>query len=172
MSFGQPLPLGIDSDDDLVVVSVHKNIQLEAVSQQFDAVSPDGIALTGASLLVHEPQAPRIPAPMQAYGGARFSAVGPPDTVAALEELLRRTVSVSIESLIPAVGGGDDDASSSIVFSMNADAPGLGRILKEMGLRDRISITRTAMMSGQGPAGQTLFDFYCSLDACLASSHS
>jgi len=164
--------LGIDSDDDIVVVSVQQNIQLDTISHQFDAVSPEGLLLRGGCLLVHEPQAPRIPAPMQAYGGARFSAAGTEDVLASLTEYLEKTGSdMEAATAIP-----ESDGLRELVFLLRKDAPGLGRILKAVGVRDRIGITRRAMLSGDGPAdsasGESLFDFYRNLDSCLASFQS
>jgi radical SAM superfamily enzyme YgiQ (UPF0313 family) len=167
MSFGQPLPLGIDSDDEIAVVAVQESIPIENVSRLFDAASPEGFALRGGCLLMHEPQSPRIPAPMQAYGGAQFVATGPGDAVAALEAHLERTDGVTVEFSVA-----DDGNVERIQFLLAEGAPGLGRILKVVAVRDRIVITRTAMRSVNGPAGESLFDFYRSLDSCLASFQS
>jgi radical SAM superfamily enzyme YgiQ (UPF0313 family) len=167
MSFGQPLPLGIDSDDDIVVVSVQQNIQLDTISHQFDAVSPEGLLLRGGCLLAHDPQAPRIPAPMQAYGGAQFSAAGPEDVLASLGEHL-----AGVGADIGAVAVPESGGPGQFVFSLRKDAPGLGRILKGVGDRDRIGFARIAMLSGDGASGESLFDFYRGLDSCLASFQS
>lgn len=148
MSFGQPLPSGVESEYDLVTVVLQKNIPLEMISERFPQVAPVGIGLNGLLFIHHENNSPRIPSPMQRYGGSVYRVRGGGGT----ERLLATSVSTDGISVDRA-----DDGVSFLRFS--SVAPGLGRLInRESG--EASQITRTLMWDVESE--QPLFDWYTS----------
>lgn len=146
MSFGQPLPLGVESDDELVVLSVQKSVHIETIYQAFDAETPSGFAIRELALLGHDPQAPRIPAPMQQFHSSMFRA-NPAD--AAAEARLRdalRDLGVSLDE--------------GLEFRLSHEHPGLGRIIKAADLRSTVRFLRLETCA---PEGVPLFQQYAAL---------
>lgn len=168
MSFGQPLPLGVESEDEIVVVAVQKNIQLETDYPHFSQVMPHGLEIISSVSVCHVPQTPRVPAPMQRYGGSIFRAemvVGSgerdwavPGTVNTAHHLAR---------IIEETNGATLERSSSdtLEFSLAPDAPGLGRIIKQHGLRGVVRFRRTRMLD---QTKGSLFTYYEGLTDAVA----
>ncbi len=165
MSFGQPLPLGVESDDEIVVVAVQKNIHCDTTSQKVSAVLPAGIEVYGAVTLRHVMQSPKIPAPMQRYGGSVFCARGMAETdesgagnsdVGRVADVVESTPGARVLDL----------SGTAVTFLLDAEAPGLGRIIKDNGLRGCVRFRRTQLL---GQDGESLFEYYASHDARIAS---
>ncbi len=163
MSFGQPLPLGCSSEDEIAIVNLQNSIHLETYCRNMNDIFPDGMEVIELILLHHEKGSQRIPAPMQRYGGSRYRLSwydGRPrdgddqDSVgSAVEEILEQ---YSIEVGRP-------------VF-LGVDAPGLGRIIKELPERGIVTAHREAMFAevpetdgGADKQGLRLFQFYKNL---------
>ncbi len=168
MSFGQPLPLGADSDDEIVVVSVQKPIHLDTTSLKRRAVEPEGIEIQDAVMLRHVMQSPKIPAPMQRYGGSIFIAHGMAAAqggaagghdVAGFTEVLASTPGARVID----VSGG------AVQFYLDAEAPGLGRIIKDNDLRGCLRFRRNRLL---GQDGESLFEYYSSHDSRIAPDGS
>ena len=164
MSFGQPLPLGVASDDEILVVAVQKNIQAENIWQGFSSAVPAGFSIRGIAVLVHEPQAPRIPAPMQVYGSSEFEARGASAQIDRLEAVLGgHGVPVRGVNEVP-----DEvqDRARIVRFDLPTEAPGLGRIVKEGDLRGAVTLRRCDMRTADG---MSVFAFFRGLPNCIAS---
>lgn len=64
----------IESEDEIMVVAVQNFIRLESASQLIPAVLPSGLEIVSSTSICHAPQTPKIPAPMQRYGGSTYVA--------------------------------------------------------------------------------------------------
>ncbi len=164
MSFGQPLPIGVASDDELVCVGVQKNVQLETFCHTASVLLPAGMNVLGVAMLHHEDQTPRIPAPMQRYEGSEFSiraadGYGEDGGAAIVERFIAGAVERGAE-ILPCA----DTVSRSLYLPHSA--PGLGRLFKEAEARGMVRARRTRMIDR---AGGDLFDFYASLENCVDS---
>ncbi|MCG8477825.1 MAG: TIGR03936 family radical SAM-associated protein [Spirochaetales bacterium] len=164
MSFGQPLPIGVASDDELVCVNVQKNIQIDTFCRDASELLPTGMKVLSAAILRHEDQTPRIPAPMQRYEGSEFD-------VCAVESRDADSGDAAVERFIAgAVERGAEMQSSPDPVTRSLylprSAPGLGRLFKEAGGRGVVCARRTRMVDH---GGGDLFDFYASLDNCVDS---
>ena len=160
MSFGQPLPLGVDSDDEIVVLAVQKNVQFDTFSQHALAVLPKGIEFCNAVTMCHVPQSPKIPAPMQRYGGSIYTAqeiAQEPGQAARGGDVARGHACVS-DVLRATPGARVIESSEGVVrFHLDSGAPGLGRIIKDNALRGRTRFRRTHLL---GQDGESLFGYY------------
>lgn len=167
MSFSQPLPLGVESDAELIIVNVQKSIQIENVYHNFLSVVPAGIGIVGAGLLYHEPGAPRIPTPMQAYGGSEY--VIRPITPG-WDETAREFAAAALTPHGIALDCGDRDARYAgdaeggrvtedqvARFVLTKDQPGLGRLLKNGNVRDVVRIRRTRQFVSES-IGESMMD--------------
>jgi radical SAM superfamily enzyme YgiQ (UPF0313 family) len=158
MSFGQPLPLGCSSNDEIIIVNVQNTIQLDTIYQQIGDVLPEGFSVKGMVLLHHEKGSPRIPSPMQKYAGSLYR-LNPVDghecTVETVEALSRYGITPGTPLVLPAT------------------APGLGRILKDIPEREALKPYRLAMYSSVPepalPEGESLFAFYSGLSNVVDS---
>ena len=160
MSFGQPLPLGVASNDELLVVKVQKSIRIDNVSQRFNDLSPDGLVFCGACVLRHMAREPRIPAPMQRFGASQFEAVGPVEEIGKLElELNRLGAQILVHSAA-------HEGRRSLEFQLSSELPGLGRIVKGLDMRGELDIRRLAMLDRDGGP---LFEYFRSHVACIAA---
>ncbi len=144
MSFGQPLPLGVESRYEIVSVAVQNTIQLDNIFQAFQTSAPNGIRLTGAALLHHENNSPKIPAPMTQYGGSRYEVAH--DVIGTFRNVAGPGIRI-IE--------GPDQSS---IVEISAEAPGLGRLLGERRRTTVSKITRIGMWNKED-AGD-LFEWY------------
>lgn len=147
MNFGQPLPLSVDSKYEIMTVYLQNSIQLEGISDRFINAAPHGIELRGLQILHHENNSPKIPAPMQRYGGSRYllNRIGSAGFLMRCEE----TAGVTILD-----GNGKDE---TVNVELTRAAPGLGRLLdREAG--DASGIMRTVMWDGE--TGIPLFEWY------------
>ncbi|MFO8044006.1 MAG: TIGR03936 family radical SAM-associated protein [Alkalispirochaeta sp.] len=161
MSFGQPLPLGVESDDEIVVVSVQKSVHLETDYPHFTQVVPCGLEIISSVSVCHVPQTPRVPAPMQRYGGSVFRA----EVVVGRSERDLPGAGVAVGSadrlaaIIEQTSGATLERSSgeALEFSLAPDAPGLGRIIKEHGLRGAVRFRRIRMLD---QTNTSLFGYY------------
>jgi len=147
MNFGQPLPLGIESRYELMTVFVQKDIPLENVFDRFSAVAPDGFSVTALILIHHEGNSPKIPAPMQRYGGSRYK-------MDARDGLVFNERHGSLEGMTIRF---DDDTPDQAVLELSRRAPGLGRLIdRNSGYAPRI--TRIDMWDDE--TGLSMFDWY------------
>lgn len=152
MSFGQPLPIGIESLDEIGVVNLQKNVQLDKFSARlFDSsLLPEGLRIQKALTLRHVQNEPRIPAPMQLYGASVF-----------LVWVEKRTDQAVLESFLlgAAEAGGVLRNRRPCVAELllPREAPGLGRLLKEHQGRGVIRGRRLASLA---PQGEPLFEWY------------
>jgi radical SAM superfamily enzyme YgiQ (UPF0313 family) len=155
MSFGQPLPLGVESDDELMVVSVQKMIHLENDYLTYSAVMPAGLEIISAVSVCHVPQTPKLAAPMQRYGGSIYSA----ETVAG-QDAGDKSAEI-LSGVITGTPGAtlDHACENSARFTLGADSPGLGRIIKDNDLRGLIRFRRIRML---GTDGNALYSYYTS----------
>jgi len=170
MSFGQPLPLGASSDDELVIVNVQNIIHLDNYSTIIDAALPDGFEVCGMVLLHHEKGSPRIPSPMQRYGGSvyRIRRGVPRDRHQSFteSEIPPWSVIVDVLEQYGVSGEGGDEQEEEITFFLSDDAPGIGRIKKEIPRSDLLTIERLGMYADRD-AKVRLYDFYRGLENCV-----
>lgn len=143
MSFGQPLPTGTASNQEIAVINLQNTIHLDNYSGKFfcDYALPEGITIMRVLSLKHNHNEKRIPAPMQLYGGSVFRVVHNGDDVDSDRDLGR--FSDYCNSAGAVVDGGSD--RSGLTVRIPSEAPGLGRILKDTGLRGAIRARRLAM---------------------------
>lgn len=167
MSFGQPLPLGVAGDDEIVVVSVQKNIRVESDYHVWANALPAGIQVLSAVLVRHIPQTPKIAAPMQRYGGSVYRAELVSSAATGEESVGGRGEIPRIAALIGAVPGVTILSVSDTLmeFSLGPTAPGLGRIIKNHGLRGSVRFSRIRMLDMEGGA---LFSYYASHPAAVS----
>lgn len=150
MNFGQPLPLGIESEYEICTVYVHEDIHLEYVSTEFDRAAPVGLRLRAAQIIRHENNSPKIPAPMQRYGGSRYRIRE--DNALVLRERLGGMAGPVLRP--------DPEGSGGTILELPRAAPGLGRLLeRETG--DSVGITRVEMWDDE--TGEAMFDWYARL---------
>lgn len=156
MSFGQPLPLGSESDDELVIVNLQKSIHIEKYYQRFRDALPAGLSVTGMILLHHEKGSRRIPTPMQRYGGSfyRLTEFSEADDStarrAALQEYFseyrpRRPFYEANDNARTHDRKGIDDGSVTVYLPDSA--PGMGRLLKTFPYRDSVAVRRLLMVA-------------------------
>ncbi len=163
MSFGQPLPLGVGSDDEILIVNVQNNIQLDSISSTINGILPDGFYVRGIVLLHHENGSARIPTPMQRYSGSLYRI----DAIEGVGSDVFSEVEGALEGYGFFIG-------KPVVLT--ADAPGLGRILKEVPGREILKSRRLCMYSrnpvnGSGfEGGERLFDFYAGLSNVISTT--
>lgn len=161
MSFSQPLPLGSESEDEIVVVEVQNIIQLDNVYQRLQTALPEGFSVKRILLLHHEKGSPRIPSPMQAYTGSVYDIEIEPEESGGVSEIVEGFRGKGAE-----IVGGENEHGFRCLLS--ADKPGLGRVLKEIPRRDTIRVRRVATLGGNS----SLWEYYLSLSSCLASFQS
>ncbi|SIP99867.1 radical SAM-linked protein [Alkalispirochaeta americana] len=152
MSFGQPLPIGIESLDEIGVVNLQKNVQLEEFSDRlFDSsLLPEGLKILKALTLRHVQNESRIPAPMQLYNAALFLVwVESRSSQAVLEQFLEGCAREG------GVIRGQEPLKAEVLLPR--EAPGFGRLLKECGGR---GIIRGRRLASLAPQGEALFDWY------------
>lgn len=188
MSFSRPLPLGAESDDEIVVVEVQNTIQLDTIYQRLQGALPEGFGVARILLLHHEKGSPRIPSPMQAYSGSIYD-IERDDGVGEIVGFFR-AYGASIEET---PGNPQSAEAGTFRCLLTAEKPGLGRILKELPRRDlvRVRLVRTlgllesgddddrmSITRGNGDRGAdkgapgygaSLWDYYRSHSSCLAS---
>jgi len=161
MSFGQPLPLGSESDDEVVIVNLQKSIHVESIFDAVEAALPDGFSILRMILLHHEKGSLRIPTPMQSYGGSRYH-------VATLDDDDAVFANVFGEFLVDGtdtVGTPPFENFRHAIY-LPETAPGLGRLLKQVDRRDHLRAKRIAMYARDGAV--RLVDFYARLPNCVA----
>jgi radical SAM-linked protein len=167
MSFGQPLPLGAASEDEIVIVNVQNIIQLDNYYRTIDSALPDGFGVTGMLLLHHEKGSPRIPSPMQRYTGSRYR--------------LRRKLETNrpgdapvwnvIVEALAAFGVAGEVQDEEITFFLPDDAPGIGRIKKEIPRSDLLTIERLGMYADR-EGDLRLYEYYRNLPNRIALAES
>ncbi|MFW5796252.1 MAG: TIGR03936 family radical SAM-associated protein [Alkalispirochaeta sp.] len=172
MSFGQPLPLGAASEDELVIVNVQNIIQLETYYHMLDAALPAGFSVFGMLLLHHEKGSSRIPSPMQQYAGSRYRIHRSTNWVsvdAGVSSGEMPPWSTVIDTLTRhgAAGTAGRNGDEEYTFFLSGDASGIGKIKKELPGADRLVIERLGMYADR--AGEVrLYDYYRRHPGCVA----
>jgi radical SAM-linked protein len=187
MSFGQPLPIGVESDMEIGVINVINSIQIENFYQDFFRVAalPVGMKVNRLAIVKHERGEPRVPAPMQLYGGSVFHIWPVDDDASSLEAMHRFLVAArekgaqtrALNRCIPGRGGEENGVASNTEHPaawrlvLPRSSPGFGRLLKDNDVRGRVRARRVSIYPqsrNEGPAQeesdvlekQTLFDWY------------
>lgn len=159
MSFGQPLPIGIESEKEIGVVNLQYSIHLDNFFQRIfgDSVLPEGIEITRIATVLHKHGEPRIPAPMQLYGGSVFRVKPASSGVEA--DHYNRFLSCCEEHGAAVVGNEKGDGHE---IDLPADSWGFGRLLKESESRGLIRACRVRMYSveNDGHRVMDIFDWY------------
>jgi radical SAM-linked protein len=182
MSFSQPLPLGSESDDEIVIVEVRNNIQLDTIYHRLESAFPDGFTIKRILLLHHEKGSPRIQSPMQAYYGSEYEIEHEVGSIETIETFRTRGAIIVGDN-----GNQTSGDQSKFRCLLTAEKPGLGRILKEVPRRDLVRVRRVRTLGRQAneqkeggghsvassdPSNNSLWDYYLSLSNCLASFQS
>lgn len=164
MSFGQPLPLGCSSEDEVIIVNVQNNIQFDNVWKTIPSVLPDGFSITGMILLHHEKGSQRIPSPMQQYAGSLYR-IRIDQTASQTDNgtnQLDKQADIETLKVLKEHGIVPDEP-----VLLDSNAPGLGRILKAAPDRKFLIAERLAMYA-RVDNGLRLFDFYRDLPNAIA----
>lgn len=147
MNFGQPLPLGIESNYEIMTVYLQESIRLETISKNFSASAPPGIRLLGLEIIQHDGNSPKIPAPMQRYGGSRYRM----NTESAATFQTRHATVTGL------VIRDDEDNPGFRILDLSRDAPGLGRLI-DRETDHGMNIERIEMWDKESKT--PLFDWY------------
>ncbi len=114
-SFAQPLPVGIHSEDEYVLIEVQKTIQLESTLEDLRVSLPGGFTVFGVALV--ESGERRPPSPMSLYAGARYR-LEPDDGCIVADESAE-----DVETVAP----------DSVEFTLRTGgAPGVGKFLTRL----------------------------------------
>lgn len=160
MSFGQPLPIGVESDMEIGVINVHNTIQLENYSQAFfrEGSLPDGMSINRLALVRHQPGEPRIPAPMQLYAGSVFHLWAADESRDSLEALTCfLNTACDQGALLDESNQTFDVSYPGRRLVLPRQSPGLGRLLKDNDVRGKI-LSRRISIYTHTPQGRTLQD--------------
>lgn len=166
MSFGQPLPTGIESTAEIGLVNLQNTIRLENFSDAFfrEMSLPEGFRVRKILVVRHEHNQPRIPAPMQRYGGSIFL-VWPADPDD--PDLLTRYT--NFLALCAEQGGDvtDVDVTDGEGMARYVDLPGaswgLGRIIARSSSRGAVRARRVRIYASEAASetgAQDLFSWY------------
>ncbi len=142
MSFGQPLPTGVESDYEVAVVNLQNSVRIETVCRLISRLGalPEGVSIDAVLTMSHLHGAPRILAPMQVYSGSVFN-VTPVD-----QEEANLFFSCCANNGGTVTETPDDNGARLV--DLPAGAWGLGRILKESSTRGAVRIRRISMYAG------------------------
>lgn len=176
MSFGQPLPTGIESTAEIGLVNLRNIIQLETYSGAFfdSHALPSGFRIKQLLLLRHQHNQPRIPAPMQRYGGALFLVWPSFRDRPVHEERFSESAQnrpAQFENFLALCcekggiivrDGNESEPAGACLLRLDATAWGLGRILGHAEARGVVKGRRTMMYAGveTGEPGPDLFRSY------------
>ena len=149
ISFGQPLPLGCASDDEILCAELHENIHLDKDSPVNWSGLPEGMEVLEACVCRQAVGARKIAAPMQRYGGIIVEARGDDDP----EALSGLTIACAGHNVT--VTRLDD--GHRLRLELLPEQPGLGRLLKEAEVQRRLALHARELRDREGGR---LFNWY------------
>ncbi len=133
-SFSQPLPVGMTSNDEYVILNIVQNtIQLEKLSHNIQSALPAGFLILESFLLESDR---KIPSPMELFAGARYR-IGMDLLSAAermqLSESLKNVSGVTVASGTRHDGTGDSQDGEALLVELRAGiAPGINKLLRKL----------------------------------------
>lgn len=154
MSFGQPLPLGCSSEDEVVCVDVQKNIRFENVSRISWSQLPDGIELIDACLVEQVVGSRRVQAPMQRYGGMVVDVQ--PEVRPEVHSRFKRACEEYgiVWSEVPTDVSGSEGV---LRLELRPDQPGIGKLVRLAEVQRDVRLWQRQLLDRDGGA---LFDWY------------